>query len=105
MSFISKIKDGFEDFKADSHEFVGKVGKAFEADKHSHTHVGHHCHAIHATIHNRFHSFAPPRTQDKAKWFVDGCGYFYALSIALEEAQHDIWIMDWWYVNTVTYSF
>ena len=30
------------------------------------------------------------------KWYVDGCGYFWAVSIALEHAQHEIWIMDWW---------
>ena len=30
------------------------------------------------------------------KWYVDGCGYMYAVSIALENAQHEIWILDWW---------
>jgi phospholipase D1/2 len=45
---------------------------------------------------NRFHSFAPPRRGNDAKWFVDGCGYFWAVSVALEEAKESIWILDWW---------
>jgi phospholipase D1/2 len=45
---------------------------------------------------NRFHSFAPPRTGNDAKWYVDGCGYMWAVSVALEEAQESIWILDWW---------
>lgn len=96
MSFFEKIKDGFEDFKDDSKGFASKVGKVFEPDKHSHTHIDHHCHDLHHTAHNRFHSFAPPRSEEKIKWFVDGCGYFWALSVAIEEAKQEIWIMDWW---------
>jgi phospholipase D1/2 len=44
----------------------------------------------------RYHSFAPPRTGNDAKWFIDGCGYFWAVSVALENAKDTIWIMDWW---------
>lgn len=47
-------------------------------------------------IDNRFQSFAPQRQDNAAKWFVDGCGYFWAVSIALEEAKESIWILDWW---------
>jgi hypothetical protein len=72
------------------------IASSFEGERHSHTHLGHMCYALHGTVHNRFHSFAPPRTENNAKWFVDGCGYFWALSVAIEQAQSQIWIMDWW---------
>ncbi|KAI9047182.1 hypothetical protein LZ554_008636 [Drepanopeziza brunnea f. sp. 'monogermtubi'] len=47
---------------------------------------------------NRFGSFAPPRRGrgNDAKWFVDGCGYMWAVSVAIEEARDSIWILDWW---------
>lgn len=45
---------------------------------------------------NRFESFAPPRTSNEAKWYVDGCGYMWAVSVAIEEARESIWILDWW---------
>ncbi|RAL62771.1 hypothetical protein DID88_004613 [Monilinia fructigena] len=40
--------------------------------------------------------FAPPRTGHDIKWHVDGCEYMWAVSVALEEAQESIWILDWW---------
>lgn len=108
MSFFedigSKIKKGFEN-----------ISDAFEDEKHSHTHLGNisplhlpkdtdsnnmegeKCHNLHRhTRNNRFHSFAPPRTSNDAKWFVDGCGYMWAVSVAIEEARESIWILDWW---------
>ncbi|KAH6665713.1 hypothetical protein B0J14DRAFT_643518 [Halenospora varia] len=45
---------------------------------------------------NRFRSFAPQRSGNNAKWFVDGCGYMWAVSVAIEEARESIWILDWW---------
>jgi phospholipase D1/2 len=48
------------------------------------------------TVHNPYHSFAPQRHQNHAKYYVDGCSYFWAMSVALEQAQKEIWIMDWW---------
>lgn len=46
---------------------------------------------------NRFNSFAPIRhTGNDAKWYVDGCGYMWAVSVAIEEARESIWILDWW---------
>lgn len=77
-------------------EDVQRVVGAARDEMHSHTHLGHRCHALHQTMHNRYSSFATPRSLNSAKWFVDGCGYFWALSVALEEARHDIWILDWW---------
>ncbi|KAK3115484.1 hypothetical protein LTR53_005141 [Teratosphaeriaceae sp. CCFEE 6253] len=66
--------------------------------KHTHSHIhrsgvcsdgdSHHLH--------RFQSFAPQREGNDAKWYVDGCGYFYAVSVALERARESIWILDWW---------
>ncbi len=56
----------------------------FGGEKHSHIHVGHVCDHLHPEhLTNRYHSFAPETTGD-AKWFVDGCSYFYAVSQALE---------------------
>ncbi|KAJ3493390.1 hypothetical protein NLG97_g4763 [Lecanicillium saksenae] len=68
----------------------------FGGEKHSHAHVGHVCDHLHPEhLTNRYHSFAPETTGD-AKWFVDGCSYFYAVSEALERAQESICILDWW---------
>lgn len=44
---------------------------------------------------NRFASFAAPST-GRVKWYVDGCSYFWAVSVALEQAQESIFILDWW---------
>jgi phosphatidylserine/phosphatidylglycerophosphate/cardiolipin synthase-like enzyme len=43
---------------------------------------------------HRFGSFAPPREHNDAKWYVDGCSYFWAVSRALENARESIWILD-----------
>ncbi|KAF2643821.1 phospholipase D/nuclease [Massarina eburnea CBS 473.64] len=45
---------------------------------------------------HRFSSFAPERQGNDIKWYVDGCGYMYAVSLALEHARESIWILDWW---------
>lgn len=45
---------------------------------------------------NRFDSFAAEKPGNEAKWYVDGCGYFWAVSQALEQARETIWILDWW---------
>jgi hypothetical protein len=76
--------------------FATDIAGKFEREMHSHTHWGHLCATLHQTVHNQYHSFAPPRTQCDAKWYVDGCSYFYAMSIAIEQAHSQIWIMDWW---------
>jgi phospholipase D1/2 len=65
-------------------------------DRHSHTHSSGECavgfHDAH--VHNRFLSFAPQRDGNETKWYVDGCGYFWAVSVALEQAKESIWILD-----------
>ena len=45
---------------------------------------------------NRYASFASEKTGNDAKWYVDGCGYMWAVSRALEGAKESIWILDWW---------
>ncbi|KAF2773167.1 phospholipase D/nuclease [Teratosphaeria nubilosa] len=45
---------------------------------------------------HRFQSFAPQRDGNDVKWYVDGCGYFWAVSEALEQARESVWILDWW---------
>jgi len=95
-TLIDRAKDAFNEVKADTKRLADELGAKFENEKHSHTHLHHLCQALHRTRHNRYHSFAPRRTQNSVKWFVDGCGYFWALSVALEQAHSQIWIMDWW---------
>jgi phospholipase D1/2 len=97
MSFLKKTKDALKTFTADIRKEVAEVEEFIEDERHSHTHVGELCHKLHLhTRDNRFHSFAPPRNGNDAKWFVDGCGYFWAVSIAIEQAKESIWILDWW---------
>lgn len=97
MSFFDHAKAKLDNFAADVKREFGNLEAVFEGDKHSHTNLGEECHKLHHLTHeNRFHSFATPRTGNDAKWFVDGCGYMWAVSVALEEARESIWIMDWW---------
>ncbi|CAH0048808.1 unnamed protein product [Clonostachys solani] len=61
------------------------VDAVFGNEKHSHSHFGYECEHLHPdeeTV-NRYHSFAPP-SSGNAKWYVDGCSYFWAVSEALE---------------------
>ncbi|KAL8832518.1 MAG: hypothetical protein Q9170_004852 [Blastenia crenularia] len=63
----------------------------------SHTHSGPFCdQGLHNSSQNRYGSFASQRTGNDIKWFVDGCGYMWAVSRALEQARESIWILDWW---------
>ncbi|EFX02733.1 phospholipase [Grosmannia clavigera kw1407] len=83
QSIFAKIEGGLEDL-------VGGT------EKHSHTHSAE-CAEAHSPEHNsnRFQSFAP-ETAGRAKWYVDGCSYFWAVSEALAKAQRTIYILDWW---------
>ncbi|KAK4236652.1 hypothetical protein C8A03DRAFT_45392 [Achaetomium macrosporum] len=84
-SLIEKAKQGIEDL------LPGE-------EPHSHTNEGHECHedASHAEYRgNRYSSFAS-QSSGHAKWYVDGASYFWAVSVALEEAQDYIYILDWW---------
>jgi phospholipase D1/2 len=97
MSFFSDAKNAFDSFTSGIKKEIGRVEDSIEPELHSHTTVGGQCHDLHVYHQdNRFHSFAPPRHDNEAKWFVDGCGYMWAVSVAIEEAQQSIWILDWW---------
>lgn len=63
----------------------GGIDAVFGEEKHSHAHIGHVCDDLHSEEHlaNRYHSFAPESSGD-AKWYVDGCSYFWAVSEAIE---------------------
>ncbi|XP_042772156.1 phospholipase D2 isoform X2 [Panthera leo] len=45
---------------------------------------------------HRHDSYAPPRPRTLARWFVNGAGYFAAVADAIEGAQEEIFITDWW---------
>lgn len=45
---------------------------------------------------NRFQSYFPEREGNLVKWYVDGRDYFWAVSMALEQAKESIYITDWW---------
>ena len=45
---------------------------------------------------HRFQSYFPEREGNLVKWYVDGRDYFWAVSVALEQATESIYIADWW---------
>ncbi|KAI1653522.1 phospholipase D/nuclease [Daldinia decipiens] len=45
---------------------------------------------------HRFNSYFPERDGNLIKWYVDGRNYFWAVSVALEQAKETIYIADWW---------
>ena len=81
------------------HKVEGKIERLFGGDgsRHSHTHIGHTCDDSHPETHtaNRYSSFAP-QSSGHAKWYVDGASYFWAVSMALEQARESVYILDWW---------
>ncbi|KAI9671508.1 MAG: hypothetical protein M1817_003560 [Caeruleum heppii] len=79
-------------------DVVQRVSQASGREtKHSHTHAGASCdHGLHDDYDHRYGSFAPQRTGNDTKWYVDGCDYMWAVSRALESASESIWILDWW---------
>jgi phospholipase D1/2 len=107
MSFLfDKVKDAVKDVQA-------KIEASTTGQPtHSHTHKDNVCsdddnHHLH-----RFQSFAPQREGNEVKWYVDACGrldsflllflltdrhmpvgYMWAVSVALENAVHSIWIL------------
>ncbi|KAF2161258.1 hypothetical protein M409DRAFT_59260 [Zasmidium cellare ATCC 36951] len=63
---------------------------------HAHTHHSNECSDNDSHHLHRYQSFAPQREGNEVKWYVDGCSYMHAVSMALEHAQHEIFILDWW---------
>lgn len=47
-----------------------------------------------ANTQHRFGSFARQQYGNDVKWYVDGCGYMWAVSVAIERARETIWILD-----------
>ncbi|KAL8999842.1 MAG: hypothetical protein Q9169_001383 [Polycauliona sp. 2 TL-2023] len=63
----------------------------------SHAHTGpQYDSSMHNSTQNRYGSFAAQKDSNDIKWYVDGCGYMWAVSRVLEQARESIWIMDWW---------
>ena len=95
-SFIKRAKEVFEDIRYDAKLAGGEIDDAIKQEKLSHRHLSNAFHTLHNTTDNRHHSFAPQRTGNSVKYHVDGCGYFYAVSEAIQKSQSEILIMDWW---------
>ena len=89
-SLFHKVKDVVQEIGT---KLDANLGAA--PNKHSHTHAGAQCDSgAHGTEQHRYDSFAAQRTGNDAKWYVDGCGYMWAVSRALEQATESIWILD-----------
>ncbi|GAB7347274.1 hypothetical protein MBLNU459_g3363t2 [Dothideomycetes sp. NU459] len=92
MSFFDKMHSAVHSFGDDIKNKITGVGET-----HGHTHMSGECSdGLHSQNLHRFQSFAPQREGNDVKWYVDACGYMWAVSMALERAQESIWILDWW---------
>ncbi|RYP82035.1 hypothetical protein DL770_005718 [Monosporascus sp. CRB-9-2] len=81
-SFLRKAGDAIKDIK----------DKFVEEDEHSHSQE---TECLHPNTNHRFQS-AFEKSSGDVKWYVDGASYFWAVSMALEEARESIYILDWW---------
>lgn len=77
---------------------IGKFGNLFNKD---HRHDEEHeqrCDEKRSAIcqSHRFNSYFPERDGNLVKWYVDGRDYFWAVSVALEQARESIYICGWW---------
>ncbi|KAL6064690.1 Phospholipase, variant 2 [Balamuthia mandrillaris] len=50
---------------------------------------------------NKYNSFAAPRSDSLAEWYVDGKATFLAIKRAIEGAQERVFITDWWMVPDI----
>lgn len=100
MSFFDKLHDPLHGFVSDLKDAIsGKEGSQNKPPQggvqqqgaQAPPQPGQEYHSEH-----RFMSFAPERHGNDTKWYVDGCSYMYAVSLALERAKESIWILDWW---------
>ncbi|KAI6248785.1 Phospholipase [Erysiphe necator] len=97
MSFVKNLKSNLDHFADDLKKPLQDIRDKVEQEiKHHGKFKEHESSAVASHHENRFHSFAPRREHNSAKWYVDGCGYMWAVSVALEEARESIWILDWW---------
>ncbi|PHH62239.1 hypothetical protein CDD81_7299 [Ophiocordyceps australis] len=93
----SKLHDAKVQLIHKKHQ-IGKLGNLFNKD---HRHDEEHeqrCDAKRTEMcqSHRFESFFPERDGNLIKWYVDGCDYFWAVSVALEQATESIYLADWW---------
>ncbi|KAL7915687.1 phospholipase D/nuclease [Trichoderma velutinum] len=93
----SKLKDAKVAVSNKKHQ-IGKFGNLFNRD---HRHDEEHeirCDNKRTKLcaSHRFQSYFPEREGNLVKWYVDGRDYFWAVSVALEEAKETIYIEDWW---------
>ncbi|CZT11707.1 related to phospholipase D [Rhynchosporium graminicola] len=98
MSFFGSAKNAFDSFSSHVKDEIDKIqgdGQS-SAQTQSNTSNTSNVGQSQSAGGNRFDSFAPPRAGNEAKWYVDGCGYMWAVSVAIEEARESIWILDWW---------
>ncbi|CAH0001314.1 unnamed protein product [Clonostachys byssicola] len=105
-NLIDDLKEKFSDTKLHDAKIalvhkkhqIGKLGNLFNPN---HRHDEEHeqrCDDKRTKIceSNRFKSFFPERDGNLIKWYVDGRNYFWAVSVALEQAKESIYIADWW---------
>ncbi|KAL2206587.1 putative phospholipase PldA [Sarocladium strictum] len=105
-SFMDDLKDKLNDTKLHDAKIalhhkknqIGKLGNLFNSN---HRHDEEHeqrCDEKRSAVcdSNRFQSYFPVRDGNHVKWYVDGRDYFWAVSIALEQAKESIYICDWW---------
>lgn len=95
MSFFNKLHEPFHGFVSDLKDsLTGKddnkpqQGSQAQESGQSQPQPGQEYHTQH-----RFMSFAPERHGNETKWYVDGCSYMYAVSVAIEQARESIWIL------------
>jgi phospholipase D1/2 len=99
MTFLfEKAKQALRDVEQTVRQSVDGANdsEAPPANVHAHTHATPECSDRDKHHMHRYQSFAPQREGNDAKWYVDGCSYMWAVSVALENAKDTIWIMDWW---------
>ncbi|KAF4587527.1 Phospholipase D [Ophiocordyceps camponoti-floridani] len=105
-SFVDDLKDKLHDSKLHDAKVhlihkkhqIGKLGNLFNRDhRHDEDHEQRCDEKRSKTCEtHRYESFFPERDGNLVKWYVDGRDYFWAVSVALEEAQETIYIADWW---------
>ncbi|RXK34159.1 hypothetical protein BBD39_06110 [Arsenophonus endosymbiont of Bemisia tabaci Asia II 3] len=97
MAFLfDKAKQALQDVEQTVKQSVGGSSSELPPNVHAHTHATPECSDRDKHHMHRFQSFAPQREGNDAKWYVDGCSYMWAVSVALEQARESIWILDWW---------
>lgn len=100
MAFLfDKAKQALHDVEQSVKQSVAGNSDSLPAaggDVHAHTHATPECSDRDKHHMHRFQSFAPQREGNDAKWYVDGCSYMWAVSVALENARESVWILDWW---------